>query len=188
MKIEITNQRFGKLVALRFDHYTNKRNHWIFKCDCGNEKSIRVDQVKNSKTNSCGCYKKTLEYRTKIRLNHGTRKEPGMAALGNLYNKYKSRAKQRGYDFLLTIEIFKELTQKNCNYCGIEPSQIIQRSWLNGSYMFNGIDRVNNSIGYLEENVVPCCKHCNMAKYTMSEEEFKTWINRLIAFNSKKTC
>ena len=97
-------------------------------------------------------------------------------------------AKERGYDFLLTIEIFKQLTQSNCHYCGIEPSQKISRSWLNGDYMFNGVDRVNNSIGYLENNVVPCCKHCNMAKYTMSEEEFRTWINRLIAFNSKKVC
>ncbi len=45
--------------------------------------------------------------------------------------------------------------------------------------LVNGIDRINSNIGYIEGNIVPCCKHCNSAKNTMTESEFKEWIVRL---------
>ena len=35
-----------------------------------------------------------------------------------------------------------------------------------------GIDRGDNSKGYLPENLVPCCKGCNRAKSTRSPREF----------------
>jgi len=35
-----------------------------------------------------------------------------------------------------------------------------------------GIDRWDNSQGYLADNVVPCCKDCNRAKNTRTPREF----------------
>lgn len=35
-----------------------------------------------------------------------------------------------------------------------------------------GIDRWDNSRGYLADNVVPCCKDCNRAKMTRPPREF----------------
>ena len=43
----------------------------------------------------------------------------------------------------------------------------------------NGVDRINSNIGYTEENTVPCCKYCNTAKNTMTQNEFKMWIKRV---------
>jgi len=44
---------------------------------------------------------------------------------------------------------------------------------------YNGIDRIDNLKGYLKNNIVPCCKFCNTAKSSMSQTEFKEWINRV---------
>ena len=52
--------------------------------------------------------------------------------------------------------------------------------------MRSRIDRIDNTKGYIPGNVRSCCKHCNLAKHTMSEEEFNSWISSLIKFHSLK--
>jgi hypothetical protein len=42
-----------------------------------------------------------------------------------------------------------------------------------------GIDRRDNSVGYLISNCAPCCKNCNLAKRDMSEAEFLRWVARI---------
>lgn len=49
----------------------------------------------------------------------------------------------------------------------------------------NGIDRVNNDLGYINNNVVSCCKTCNLAKSSLTLIEFKNWINNLIKHTLK---
>lgn len=61
---DITNQRFGKLIAIKFIKKNIKKNKrkyfWLFKCDCGNEKIINSHNVKNNGTKSCGCLQKEI--------------------------------------------------------------------------------------------------------------------------------
>ena len=53
---DITGQRYGRLVAVRFDHYNEKKQDcWLFRCDCGNEKIIPAANVKWRRVQSCGC-------------------------------------------------------------------------------------------------------------------------------------
>lgn len=56
--IDITNKRFGKLIAL---YPTEKRNNksivWHCKCDCGNECDVSISKLNNGDTSSCGCLK-----------------------------------------------------------------------------------------------------------------------------------
>lgn len=49
--IDLTNQRFGRLTALRYVG----NSQWECKCDCGNIKTIRADSLKRGLTKSCGC-------------------------------------------------------------------------------------------------------------------------------------
>lgn len=54
---DITNQKFGKLIAL---YPTNKRAHnrgiiWHCSCECGNEIDIRIDSLTTGHSQSCGC-------------------------------------------------------------------------------------------------------------------------------------
>lgn len=53
---DLSGQRFGRLVALSLVERDRNRNHkWLFRCDCGVEKVVRVNLVKQGKTSSCGC-------------------------------------------------------------------------------------------------------------------------------------
>lgn len=54
--IDITGQRFGRLVAVRY--VGNKK--WLFKCDCGKEKVIARKSVISGDSKSCGCLAKEL--------------------------------------------------------------------------------------------------------------------------------
>ena len=49
----------------------------------------------------------------------------------------------------------------------------------------NGIDRMNNNIGYEISNVVPCCSVCNKMKSSLSKEEFLTQICKIYEQSSK---
>ena len=48
--------KYGKLIAINFHHRGKKgEQYWLFRCDCGNEKMLIVQNVKNGNTKSCGC-------------------------------------------------------------------------------------------------------------------------------------
>lgn len=92
--------------------------------------------------------------------------------------KYQRDAEKRGHSFELTEKQFSELTQQDCYYCGAKPNNIVNQKKSNGSYTYNGIDRVDNTKGYTIDNVVPCCKQCNQAKSNQTLQDFFNWGKR----------
>jgi len=67
--------QYGLLTPLKYSHSKpNKKSdeYWVYKCDCGNEKTCRLYDVKRGKINSCGCiHKKQLAKRNKSNSKHG---------------------------------------------------------------------------------------------------------------------
>lgn len=53
-RIELTGQRFGRLVVERFA-YSKNAAHWHCKCDCGGESIVRTALLRNGTVASCGC-------------------------------------------------------------------------------------------------------------------------------------
>ena len=55
-RIDLTGQRFGKLVAL-FPIYSENGGHtlWHCQCDCGNTCDIDMGNLRSGKSQSCGC-------------------------------------------------------------------------------------------------------------------------------------
>ena len=55
--IDLTGQRFGKLVVTGRDYSKTNGTYWICQCDCGNTISTRKDTLTRQKGNktSCGC-------------------------------------------------------------------------------------------------------------------------------------
>ena len=54
--IDLTGERFGKLVVLKRHHKDKHRNfYWLCKCDCGNETVVQSNNLKNGNVKSCGC-------------------------------------------------------------------------------------------------------------------------------------
>lgn len=53
---DITGQKFGRLTAVEnTDKKKNGAYLWLCKCDCGNEKMVRADNLFGGGTQSCGC-------------------------------------------------------------------------------------------------------------------------------------
>ena len=53
---DISNQKFGRLLVLRFSHKDkHHKAHWYCKCTCGNEKIIAGQSLIRGYSKSCGC-------------------------------------------------------------------------------------------------------------------------------------
>jgi hypothetical protein len=91
--------------------------------------------------------------------------------------QYESRARQRGVLFALSFETVKRLFASACHYCGAGPSNLYKNN--RHRFLYNGIDRVNNSKGYTEGNSVACCKLCNLMKRALSAEDFLAHVARI---------
>lgn len=128
-------------------------------------------------TQSCGCLQ-----REQIRnLGFAKRKPPGESSFNQLYVTYVNRATRDSIEFRLSKDEFKKLTGSDCFYCGTKPAASIGTKRMNGTYIHNGIDRVNNDAGYIVQNCVPCCTQCNMAKHMTKLPEFLDWVKRVHA-------
>lgn len=80
---------------------------------------------------------------------------------------YKRSAKARNINWCLSDEEFNSFWGKPCSYCD-EPINTI------------GIDRLDNSIGYLFENCTSCCSICNYMKMTFTKTEFIVHITKIL--------
>lgn len=107
------------------------------------------------------------------------RREKGGANGHSLFLTYKRNSLDRGRPFELTEDDFISMSQANCYYCGAKPSNSYNMKGSNGAFKYNGLDRVDNSLGYSVNNCVPCCKMCNVAKSTRSVNDFLTWAHRV---------
>jgi len=74
----------------------------------------------------------------------------------------KRSATKRELEWALDDTEAKNMLTNPCHYCG----------HLDLTVRVNGIDRMDNSKGYIPENVVSCCKSCNYCKKNLSSEEF----------------
>ncbi len=183
VRLEITGQRFGRLTALEPTGRVNSRRYaiWRFQCDCGAiVERVGGHVVQNAKRQrsipSCGSFD--------CRGSGKARRPNGVSGRNRLASAYRRSAQARNLAFELSDERLDALFQGPCHYCGAEPSQVsITRKSRSAPFVYNGIDRLDNSRGYVEGNVVSCCGRCNRAKGTMSREEFLAWVERVHAHN-----
>jgi len=93
----------------------------------------------------------------------------------DLYRSYKRKAIARNYNFDLDLTTFGMITKCDCYYCGAVPAnewRITRNSKNTARYIYNGIDRKDNTKGYQLDNVVSCCSICNFMKNTLTYDQF----------------
>mgnify|MGYP001595998668 CR=1 FL=1 len=86
-----------------------------------------------------------------------------------MFYLYKGSAKNRRIVFDISEEFFKEMIQKDCVYCGHKSER-------------NGLDRIDNKKGYVEDNLSPCCFRCNQMKGKLTVDEFLNHIMEIINY------
>lgn len=107
----------------------------------------------------------------------------GEAAFNKTLRSYQQNAQTRGHSWEVTGEEFNRLAAMDCHYCGTPPSMITKGSLRGGDYVYNGLDRIDNSLGYTLGNVLTCCKICNHAKVDMPYDDFLAWIAQLVEYH-----
>lgn len=180
-KLDLTGKIFGRLKVIEFEEYKKIGRHrfpyWKVECSCGVKKSVRQNSLVSMKLFSCGCL--LDEFRKNILPALTSKRNSiaeGESSLNNIICNYKNRAKKNNINFDLTKEDFRKLTKQKCHYCGVEPSQKFNKKYFNGHYIYNGIDRKDNTIGYTIDNSLPCCGICNKAKRDLTYDKFISWI------------
>lgn len=188
IKYEMVGKKFGKWLVLGratlLQSKNKTRSEWICVCECGTEKVCDGYYLRKGKTKSCGCGA-IEESRLKRRIGQG------LSGRNQLFLKYKIEARNRKLSWGLSLEEFSLLTKQNCYYCNQSPHKFYNN---NGStsveakeyskYLYNGIDRKDNSDGYMPENSVTCCWKCNKMKGSMGYDTFINTIKEI--FNNLK--
>lgn len=64
--------------------------------------------------------------------------------------------------------VLKRLLADQCYYCGLEQA--------------SGADRLDNGVGYTDENIVPSCAVCNMMKGPFSADEFWSRCQEIVEY------
>lgn len=53
--VDITGNKYGKLTVIKRVENQGKKPMWLCHCECGNEKVVRADSLKDGSIGSCGC-------------------------------------------------------------------------------------------------------------------------------------
>jgi len=85
----------------------------------------------------------------------------------------------------IIVNQFYKLSQLNCYYCNYLPSNILKSSYkslekkVSGTFIYNGLDRIDNNKKHNYDNLVACCKYCNASKNNRTLQAFINWIDDL---------
>lgn len=81
-------------------------------------------------------------------------------------------AQLRGLAFSLDPAVAYEMMDRPCHYCDCAPDETTKCG-------LHGFDRVDNSRGYVPDNVVPCCPGCNYMKAALSVQAFLGHVHQI---------
>ena len=175
-RIDLSGQRFGRWVVLKYAYRDGGKVIWLCRCDCGTEKEVMGRSRRSGMSQSCGCLQREK-----------SKKLPGYAAQTSAYLGYKhNSAARRNLIWGLSREQFNELTQQLCHYCGCPPTNLAKAKNGNGDFQYNGLDRKDSGEGYTIDNVVPCCKRCQRAKMDLPYGEFLGLVASVYRYRVRK--
>lgn len=180
---DLTGLRFGRLMPIKISDIRGNKNQirWECICDCGNNHLVTAESLRSGKSKSCGCYAAESR-KSKI--------DRELALYKNLYSHIKTKNKKYVGN-IIGFEEFVFLSKQECYYCGEKPSHIINdfrhdRNDLSihikvsdTVVYYNGLDRIDSNKGYSIDNVVPCCRKCNVSKLDRKQEDFYKWVNQI---------
>jgi hypothetical protein len=160
--INLSGERFGKILVIDKSEIRGRCINWECECDCGKKCLISTGNLLSGNSQSCGCS------------NH---KQGSDSPFWKGYKKISGRtfcvaqsnAEKRGIYFNITINELADLFDKQNGKCALTGWDLILEK---DSRNTASIDRIDSSKGYTVDNVQWVHKQVNIAKNTLSQERF----------------
>lgn len=153
--------------------------YYYGKCKCGNELFILKDDVFNPLRTKCKqCTAKKFNKTFNLELD-----DLDVERLNTMFqNNIVKRSIKLDVPCTISLQEYLTMISGDCHYCGCKPNQV---AIVNGKrFIHNGIDRIDSTRGYTQDNIVPCCTKCNMAKGSLTKDEFLQLVNDIF-YNQK---
>lgn len=184
---DLSGTRFGSLRVVAFDGYRGtptQHAHWGCECDCGRVRVVRATRLTRGGVTSCA---ECARARGAALASAKRRAKPKATALNMVIGTYRTNAAKRGLPFDLCDANLLGLFKSACFYCGSPPRTTRKNRTNTDLFVYNGIDRKENTLGYTHDNVVPCCAICNYAKREMGVVKFLAWVRAVYRHSCEAT-
>lgn len=170
---DLTGKRYGKLTVLRRVSSTNQGQMWECICDCGNAATAATGALNAGNRVSCGC----------IHVGKNSSRYLGHNDIGGSYwSQVEAGAKRRNIEFSVTKEQAWEIFESQGRKCALSGLDIKLSS--SATYKSKNqtasLDRIDNSKGYILENLQWLHKDVNIMK-NVHEESYFVSLCKLIA-------
>ena len=151
-------------IGVTYGKWTTKeyfgRGIYLCECACGKRLKISACSLEQGERTMC------------VRCRAGM--PEGQAAANECYGNYRGNARRSKRDFELTRDQAFQFFESPCYYCGLPPYGNYK------GFKFTGIDRIDNSVGYVLSNCLPCCSICNHMKHVLSYDDFLAHVSRIV--------
>lgn len=141
--IDLTGQRFGRWLVLKFDKIANGIAYWVCRCDCGNEKIVNGSSLRRGRSHSCGCISNEINKKRMTKHGHCTGKISKIyriwcSMIERCYNKNNKQYKNYGQRSIEVCEHWLKFENFLIDM-GERPNKM-------------SLDRIDNNGNYCPEN------------------------------------
>lgn len=175
---EILNHRFGKLFAFEFAGQApnSKRTLWKCRCDCGNEKIVRSDCLRQGGVTSCGCNANLTGNESKTWKGFGE-------ISGSFWGRIIKGAKMRNILFDISIEEAWDLFLKQNRKCALSGIDLsFGKMTKDFKIKTASLDRIDSKLGYIKGNIQWVDKRINFMKQSLNQDEFIQLCKKISVF------
>lgn len=171
---DLTGQVFGELVVQCLAATgTSRGTLWDCLCNCGNTTIASTNNLRSSQKKSCGHLTKQTGAESRFWKGYEE-------ISGSYWKQIKTGAKSRHLEMTISIKDIWGLFQAQRGLCALTgvPIQF-------GTHQTASLDRIDSSIGYIEDNVQWVHKDINRMKQNFSEEKFIMLCQLVVQYNAQ---
>lgn len=162
-------------MASKYSSVKEKQNIWYQ----NNKDKARINNLKYRQSHREICAEREKIYKNSLN-----------GRIRGLLVSSKKYAQQRNQEFSITYDDVLDLWNKQQHLCAISKveMQLDSGTRKNKNYFRISIDRIDNSIGYVKNNIQLVCFAVNQIKSDFTLDEFKFWIKTISsqAFDKKE--
>ena len=147
-KIDLTGQRFGRLIVLeKLPERRRQSVCWLCRCNCGNKHVAITAELRKGRTNSCGCLQREgVAERSRKRIRHGYLRD---GQIPPEYNAYRAARQRSRYP---KSKFFEYYGGRGIEFRFTSFEQFLAELGLRPSEKYS-VDRIDNNGHYEPGNV-----------------------------------